>query len=137
MSDIIPKPQPVRFPAVGPEVQDWVIIGADGSTVYREQNEAARSELARRGLDPGPASGEVYPDAIEWITVGEGYGPARGQRGGGVVIGVPGPPGPEGPAGPPGPAGPAGPEGAAGTDGITVSDTPPPDPVVGQIWVQS
>lgn len=37
--------------------------------VERMLNEAARAELARRGLDPGPPSGEVAPYSIVWVEI--------------------------------------------------------------------
>lgn len=54
------------------EIMDFTVLGADGSVTERMQNEAARTELARRGLDPGPPSGEVAPDTIVWVEFNTG-----------------------------------------------------------------
>lgn len=158
---VVPKPQP---PGVtGCEVQDWVVApgslgygygpfgsgpfgGGTGTGpydvwTYRQQNEATNDELRRRaglGVDITDnflggaivASGELAPDTVAWVEV---CGSQLANLGTGTGGGIPGPPGPPGPAGPPGPPGPQGPPGEGD---VIVSDTAPPDPKVGDIWVQ-
>ena len=156
-----PKPQPVRVPPIGPEVEDWVEAEGAGDPgygegdygagpygegdgggdylAYRQQNESANAELARRqaaGIDITDPflggtvvpSGDVDPYEVLWVPVPDGtstYFRVSPPSTGGGTQGPPGPPGPTGPPGPPGPAG-----------GVVVSATEPEDPEIGTIWVQ-
>ena len=100
--------------------------------------------------DPGPpgADGEPGPMGPAGPTGPQGpqgiQGPPGTGDGSGDGTGPPGPQGPMGPAGPTGPAGPQGPKGDTGPPGtggggssgppVTISDTPPPGAVSGDLW---
>ena len=49
------------------EVTDMVT--RDGALYRRMNNEAANTELARRGVSGGRVSGELPPDEIVWVTM--------------------------------------------------------------------
>lgn len=54
-----------------------------------------------------------------------------------MPLSIPGPPGPPGEAGPEGPAGEAGAAGPAGTVEVVIGETPPEDPQVNVIWIDT
>jgi hypothetical protein len=101
--------------------------------------------------DPGPpgADGEPGPVGPAGPTGPQGpqgiQGPPGTGDGTGDGTGPPGPQGPMGPTGPTGPAGPQGPKGDKGDPGtgtgggasVTVSDTPPANPLEGDLWWSS
>jgi hypothetical protein len=57
---------------LGCEVQDFT-VAPDGAVDWRRQNEAARTELARRGLPAPDPSGELVGWAIRWANTCGGY----------------------------------------------------------------